>query len=383
MMTIKKKYIFHAVLIGLLFLTTEILARAAFKIPGFSRKISEDWDSCRVSPLWRQAWVDGKVSSQRKEILHHSSYSEYHPTLGWKSIPDFNNPDEFNGRGVRINSKGVRGPTDIPYARTPGKKRILIIGDSFTFGVDVGDRETYPYFLQQLLPDTEVVNMGEPGYGHDQMLLYLKEEGAKYDPDIVMIGYLSMDDSRNLLSFRDYAKPYFILKNEELVLKGVPVPSPEETFKKEFWRLKVVDLFIILKNKVLKRLGGYRIEKQKITKAILHEIIDTIRDMGAVPVIVNIDAIRDNKVEQKKLLPEIKAFLNYWEGERQIPTISLLPYTEFYKLQHNGESLPGTCRIVQQGTERFSVRNYQHFSPMENRAIALGLRQYLIRLGLL
>jgi hypothetical protein len=63
--------------------------------------------------------------------------------------------------------------------------------------------KTYSYYLTRSLPDTEVLNLGVSGYGHDQMLLYLKEEGAKYHPDVVILGYVSLDAPRNLLSFRD------------------------------------------------------------------------------------------------------------------------------------------------------------------------------------
>ena len=52
-----------------------------------------------------------------------------------------------------------------------------MLGDSFTFGEDVGDDETYSHHLEQLLPGTEVINLGVHGYGHDQMLIYLREEG--------------------------------------------------------------------------------------------------------------------------------------------------------------------------------------------------------------
>jgi hypothetical protein len=41
-----------------------------------------------------------------------------------------------------------------------------------------------------MLPHTEVINMGVHGYGHDQMLILFGEEGVKYEPDIVILGFL-------------------------------------------------------------------------------------------------------------------------------------------------------------------------------------------------
>jgi len=51
----------------------------------------------------------------------------------------------------------------------------------------VSDNETYSYYLQKMLPNAEIINMGVHGYGHDQMLIYLEEEGVKYKPDIFII----------------------------------------------------------------------------------------------------------------------------------------------------------------------------------------------------
>jgi hypothetical protein len=42
-----------------------------------------------------------------------------------------------------------------------------------------------------------------------------------------MIGFFSPDVERNQLTFRDYAKPRFALRGDELVLENVPVPSPD------------------------------------------------------------------------------------------------------------------------------------------------------------
>ena len=56
-----------------------------------------------------------------------------------------------------------------------------------------------------MLPQAEIINMGVHGYGHDQMLIFLKEEGIKYKPDIVLLGFLHMDMFRNMLDFRDFS----------------------------------------------------------------------------------------------------------------------------------------------------------------------------------
>ena len=48
-------------------------------------------------------------------------------------------------------------------------------------------------YFQELLPQAEVINFGVHGYGHDQMLIFFKEEGVKYKPDVVILGFVYQD----------------------------------------------------------------------------------------------------------------------------------------------------------------------------------------------
>ena len=184
---------------------------------------------------WRLFWV--VLHRQHEEWT--GKYATFHPTRGWAVMPDVKNMTPFaKGKFVNTNSKGLRGATEYPYARTPGKQRILVLGDSFTFGTDVSDDETYSHDLESALPNTEVLNLGVQGYGQDQMLLYLKEEGVKYHPDVVILGYLNMDTYRNLWKFFAFAKPKFDMTPEGLKLTNVPVPTPEQVLAEEPYRSK-------------------------------------------------------------------------------------------------------------------------------------------------
>lgn len=102
--------------------------------------------------------------------------------MGWSTRPNLSDMSCFNKKILNSNSKGIRGKTEYSYAKNGDGPRILISGDFFTFGDEASDDETYPYYLQQMLLGAEVINMGVHGYGHDQMLIYLKEEGMKYRP---------------------------------------------------------------------------------------------------------------------------------------------------------------------------------------------------------
>jgi hypothetical protein len=72
----------------------------------------------------------------------------------------------YKGHEISINSFGFRGAE--PGPRRPGVLRVALVGDSFTFGTGVGDRETIAAKLVEALEksgrEAEVFNFGVPGY---------------------------------------------------------------------------------------------------------------------------------------------------------------------------------------------------------------------------
>ena len=105
----------------------------------------------------------------------------------------------FAGVPVRINSLGFRDRRDYALEKPPNTLRILVLGDSVTFGHGTLDDTTYPYLLEQRLrrwrPDVnwEVWNLGVPGYNTRQELVYLNEIGPRAQPDVVVVGFFKND----------------------------------------------------------------------------------------------------------------------------------------------------------------------------------------------
>jgi hypothetical protein len=65
----------------------------------------------------------------------------------------------------RTNAHGLRD-RDRP-AKAPGTKRVLVMGDSYTWGYAIAEEEAYPQVAERLLaqrgrPDIEVINGGIP-----------------------------------------------------------------------------------------------------------------------------------------------------------------------------------------------------------------------------
>ena len=73
---------------------------------------------------------------------------------------------DFEG-SVTINSLGFRGH-EIERKKSKDRFRIVVIGDSFTFGLGVGDFLTYSAQLEKILNVADknqfkVLNLGVPG----------------------------------------------------------------------------------------------------------------------------------------------------------------------------------------------------------------------------
>ena len=102
--------------------------------------------------------------------------------------------------------------------------KIVVVGDSYTFGDGVDDDETWPAYLQLRMKQT-VLNGGVFGYGLDQTTLRAESLLDKYQPRILIISMIADDLERNELSYRFAWKPYFDIVDGKLKLQNIPVPK--------------------------------------------------------------------------------------------------------------------------------------------------------------
>ncbi len=147
--------------------------------------------------------------------------------LGWRNIPNWT--ATTNGKKLTINSKGLRD-REYPYKKRDNVTRLLVLGDSFTWGYGVANDEIFTELLETRLAassaEYEVINTGVSGWGTDQEYLYLVDEGLRYSPDIVVLAFFLLNDPAENVSCRQYEmnKPLFL--DTHLTLANVPVPKP-------------------------------------------------------------------------------------------------------------------------------------------------------------
>lgn len=171
-----------------------------------------------------------EIRKRKKEGEWLRSLMTYDSLLGWKNLPRAEARQETSEFKVnyRTNSSRFRD-RERSYSRNRGFFRILSLGDSITFGSSVDRDQRFTDLLEEKLRNIEVINLGVQGYGLDQELLLLQEEGANYQPDLILL-YLIPDDLTRACYSKmwDRPKPHFIVtEKNELSLANVPVPKTD------------------------------------------------------------------------------------------------------------------------------------------------------------
>ncbi len=151
------------------------------------------------------------------------------PTLGWTGAPDFQDifEDDNFRQALSFNALGMHD-TDHAWAKPANTFRMLMLGDSFVQAIQVNETETAHQVLEDRLnaaspgQNFEVISSGVVNWGTNQQLVYYREQGRRFEPDLVILMlYLGNDFQDNLPGnvmtidgFNCYA-PYFALCESE------------------------------------------------------------------------------------------------------------------------------------------------------------------------
>ncbi|MCA9727056.1 MAG: hypothetical protein KC729_05180 [Candidatus Eisenbacteria bacterium] len=309
----------------------------------------------------RHRFPDLRYAAERQQRAE-GLFIRFDPRYGWANIPGRSarfQRLEFDTQ-VRINEDGFRGPR-IPMARTTGKSRILVLGDSYVFGHGVEDDETFCAVLAHILPSTEVVNFGVSGYSTDQELLLLQDRGLAYHPDVVLLCLYRNDilDNGRATAWGLYQKPRFTLNDhaepvlaQETVSAGVPFGMK---VRRELRRR------FVLYDVLAYRLAALRTEAAEepdpasaraLTHALVARIAADCRAAGAHFLLVVLPET-----------PEPDALLDGIDGAR----LDLEPVFEHYRQTHPDSTL--------------SFQHDSHWLPRGHRLVAEAIADRLTALG--
>lgn len=159
--------------------------------------------------VWPNFVLDARLVLAERE---HSRFVE-DPLLGYEPRPG------YAAAGISFDDKGFRRTGEAPPGDT-----ILAVGDSYTYGDEVGDGETWPAHLQRLT-GARVLNAGVSGYGFDQSVLRAEKLAAGRSLSTIVVSFIADDVHRTEMSrLWGAEKPYFDIVEDRLVLRNVPVP---------------------------------------------------------------------------------------------------------------------------------------------------------------
>ncbi len=152
------------------------------------------------------------------------------PDYGWRGRAGYETgvATESYFHTLSLNSRGMHD-TEHPKQKPEDTYRILALGDSFVRAHQVAEAETAHQVLEDWLnrnaapPQFEVISAGVDAWGTGQELLYYRQEGREYAPDMVLLFlYLGNDIKDNLpgrgltLGDRNCYTPYFTLCDGQL-----------------------------------------------------------------------------------------------------------------------------------------------------------------------
>jgi len=235
---------------------------------------------CDYTRIKRIKVYDNRDGYQEKNI----GLSEYNDLLGYQPKAGFSKKIvvDWDNKYLSINEKGYRsnGNTD-PKIEKDRHNKILVVGDSFAFGDQVHDNETWPSCVESNTKRL-TLNAGVFGYGSAQAVrrarLIQKNEIAN---TIILSILIGTDFQRDQLIFRyGFPRPAVIIKDGVVSYADVPPIESVGTkwYPKDMSNLVWMTEYSMLGTKLVIALGidssGMRRTEKHPNAATLNQIIE-------------------------------------------------------------------------------------------------------------
>jgi hypothetical protein len=266
-------------------------------------------------------------SPPERERLH----MRFDPELGWTSVPDTRLENFYGpGRHLTINGQGVRANRAYGAKPPAGRRRALCAGDTFTLGPGVDDTSTWCAQLEEIEPHLETINLGQGGYGLDQIYLHVRRDGTVFDFDVLLFAFTRDDFTRmEKDNFNHYGKPVLRIGGDgELEVRNVPVP---DNGRRMPWVVRNLSVFERLRIVELARPALRALRRPTATGLTAGEIADLSgkvfeelerlsQSQGAALVLIDLPTYADyenpNELWRERIAREVR--------ERGIPLIDLV-----------------------------------------------------------
>ena len=125
------------------------------------------------------------------------SYSEEYRKIPPKNVTMVHRVPPHK-RFYTVNQYNLRGKL-IPISNEYDKPNIILLGDSYTFGIGVNDGDEYAAIMaDNLNSNYNIINLGAGGWGLTQKIKRFYEFGQLYNPEIVFLLFCGNDPDDNL-----------------------------------------------------------------------------------------------------------------------------------------------------------------------------------------
>ena len=129
------------------------------------------------------------------------NWNIYTADLGWERRPIFNGWVAGGKTRREFDFQGFFSD-DTQQIADKSRRKIIIIGDSTTFGYNVSTTLTFAELLDKSIPDVDVINIGVIGYSSYQVYKALVKHGIKINPSLIIMSS-NYNDRRVVLKKTD------------------------------------------------------------------------------------------------------------------------------------------------------------------------------------
>jgi hypothetical protein len=138
------------------------------------------------------------IAAEVGVVEYPPSMTTGHPRRGYTLRPGFVGESRF-GIPFRVSAQGFRSP-EVAIPKPAGTRRVVVLGDSVTWGAGVREEETFSHRLEVALRSAvacpvDVVDTGVSGYGSVEELDVLEHEGLGFEPDVVLVYHIENDNT--------------------------------------------------------------------------------------------------------------------------------------------------------------------------------------------
>ncbi|GIV34537.1 MAG: hypothetical protein KatS3mg031_2072 [Chitinophagales bacterium] len=268
------------------------------------------------------------------------------------------NKNNFDGSGIEVNSAGFRNK-EFQLIDT-SRKKILLIGDSFTWGLSASPIENCFADILKRGTSFEVINLGIPGADAYQYLALTRKYVPRFRPDAVLVFFFTGNDLVKKERQLTPCKPLYFYTNAgalDTEIDGLYFPTAQDAYNyivhEKYYLSRRGNLFeqLASKSALLSRLWATKLRIQEkldyhallhnlnLTTSVLREIVWFCDSLHTTVYLVAIPEVKEASMRRQAFLKRyVKLFTDpvlmpYW----RVPANSRKYFNDYPDAHLNNE----------------------------------------------